>query len=119
MKRIVSGLSYISIILIGIFLISGCTEKVVHYPVEIPIYKSIPKTLLVDDIDLPKPMDRKTYIEANPIEREVMLTTYINKLFKPLGEYKVKLSKIRKLNENNEKVVKKEAEKIKKKYKFK
>jgi len=119
MGKIVNKLVFISILISGIFMLSGCSEKIVKVPVEVPVYKGIPKTLLIDDINLPEPMDKKTYLKANPIEREIMLTTYINKLFNTIGSYKIKLLQIHNLDKKNRIIVEREALKIKKENKLK
>jgi len=83
-------------------LFSGCSSR--PEPVikvnTITKYINTPSYLVNDNIPLPKPADKETYIKALPLEREMMDTTLIVKLYSTIGKYKLKLKAIRDFDKN-------------------
>ena len=83
-------------------LFSGCSSR--PEPVikvnTITKYINTPSYLVNDNIPLPKPADKETYIKALPLEREMMDTMLIVKLYSTIGKYKLKLKAIRDFDKN-------------------
>jgi len=88
--------------LLAILFLNGCAVK--QEPIikvkTVNRYIHPPNYLLKDDIELPKPIDKKTYIEALPMQREYYDTTLIIKLYKTIGKYKLKLKALRDFDKN-------------------
>jgi len=70
----------------------GCatkTEYQVVYKTKV-VYLKPSDALLNYKIEVPAPPDKEEYINATPIEREQMLSSYIIDLLKTIKEYKIK-----------------------------
>jgi len=89
-------------LIISLFLIPvlflGCVNrepKIVYLTKIKTNYLYLPTKYYLDDIEIPKPVDIKTYIKANPLERERYNVILILKLYKTIGDYKIKLKTIK------------------------
>ena len=90
----------LSILLISFMFIlfTGCASKetkIVYITKTKTRFNFLPERYYKDDIALPKPPDKKTYLLANPIERTNLDTNLILELYKTVGLYKIKLKAIR------------------------
>jgi PBP1b-binding outer membrane lipoprotein LpoB len=81
------------LIVMAIFFLSGCVKKV-YVPVVSTRYEEIPNDLIKDDISLPKPPDRESFVNSGPIERGSMLTSTVMDLYSTIRLYKLKLKHI-------------------------
>ena len=88
--------------ILGATMLAGCATR--QEPVikirTVNKYVHPPEYLLRDNIELPKPVDKKTYIEATPSEREFYNTKLILNLYKTIGKYKLKLKALREFDKN-------------------
>jgi len=93
--KILRKIGLISFVVIGLFFITGCSNKVKKVNV-VKQYKyiSLPKSYYKDDIKIAKLPNKKRYINATPIVRDKMNTKLIVNLYKNIGEYKNKLKAI-------------------------
>ena len=84
------------IIVIGLVLFTGCTPRVEYQTIykTKTVYLKPSDSILKDDIELPKPPDKKSFVYASPMEREQMLTFYIIDLLKTVKKYKLKTKSI-------------------------
>jgi len=97
-------MKWLTLIIASIFIL-GCAPKT-EYQV---VYKTRtiylkPSDNIIDyKIDTPAPPDKESYIKANPIEREQMLTNYIIDLLKTIKQYKNKEDSLKEWfkNDNN------------------
>ena len=82
----------IVILIISFIVFVGCSPKVEYQTIykTRTVYLKPSNDLLVDNITVPIPPNKKSFINANPIKREQMLTFYIIDLLKTIKKYKVK-----------------------------
>ena len=81
-------------------ILTGCSTRndVVYVEKPKPVYIAIPDNIIIDDIDLPPPPNKESYINSGPIEREHMLGKHIITLYGVIRKYKLKLRKIEEFN---------------------
>ena len=92
------------LLLIGtIFLFTGCVKKI-YIPVVETKYERTPDILLVDDINVTKPPNKKEFVDATPIGRSVLLSNTVVDLYSSIYLYKLKLKDIREYNEKLDKL---------------
>ena len=79
-----------------LIILSGCSKQ--PDKIYITKYKIItlqpPKSIYQDDVNIPVPASKYRYVEANPIQRERILTKYIIDLLGVIKKYKIKLSEL-------------------------
>jgi hypothetical protein len=99
----------ILLLLIFIFsiVLTGCSrqpEYKIVYKEKI-VKLSPPKYLIKDNIELPRPPSKLQYINANPYNRERLLTKYLIDLLGTIRKYKLKIENINNWNVNTGKIV--------------
>ena len=91
-----------TLILLFITTISfiGCSRqpdvKVVYKERLVKLYP--PQHFMEDDISLPKPPSKFSYVTSSPLKRETMLVNYTIDLLKTIKLYKLKLKALREWN---------------------
>ena len=96
---------FLLILISTIFLFTGCTKKI-YVPVVTIKYETIPKVLLIDDVNVTRPPNKIEFINANPISRTLLLSNTIIDLYSSIRLYKLKLKDIREYNFKLQKLVK-------------
>ena len=83
------------VIIITMFLFGGCCWDE-PTPITHNVYMDTrpPAELMIDNIEVPVPPNSETYIGANPINRERILTRQIIMLYSTIGKYKSRMSNI-------------------------
>ena len=122
MKKILRHISSLSVdvlFVLTVISLAGCSAKTKVKVLPVKVYEPLPRELLVDDIIVPRPPDRETFINSDPIERELMLSNKLIDLYKVISQYKLKLKGIRNYDTNISNTSKKEYERILKENKWK
>ena len=84
------------ILILGLIFFIGCGKQIVYKPVYKvrTVYLKPSDSILKHKISTPVPPKKESFINANPIERERLLTNYIIDLLKTIKLYKNKNNNI-------------------------
>lgn len=82
------------------FVFTGCSEKTVYVPEYVYVQHKIPSSITDDNIKVYKQTDMEAFVKADPILRIEMLQIWVAKLYGNIGEYKLKLKKIKQYEDN-------------------